>query len=424
LQETQDALLLKATEDRQRLEDKVSDLSHQGKRHCNGLLEHIIQARQATETELSDQKRQQDSQSGNILRKIGNQTSAINGLDRRLEKTHKEAISYTKELVEICCGMKTSNERSFQVASLRSHHIQTQVASLKREQEDVRTEISFGFHAIFLQLQMLCTIGQNLLSNLVPFSEIILEYLRKNITSNMEIYALLLKIQANIPNRLLIQHQDSIFFVDVLGRNKALPYEYFRHWDVFESMLRCDFKGLPGERRVAQGDYILTNSQMQGLQIRKDDWERTVFPETSVNMSVIMRTLILRETCPRHLCPGEVTMTPSDSMTLCSTCGITVMSRLLPDSGRTKDPRDTTSPTAPPVSKLNVVMERLRNLYQMEDLERDEITVFRMVHVLGMVLPKTNMLTDYVAYIERVKASISKSGFLWWPMLTSCRRTL
>jgi len=235
--------------------------------------------------------------------------------------------------------MKTSNERFLRVASLRSPHLQTQVASLKREQEEVRTEISLGFRAIFLHLRILCTIGQNLLNNLVPFSEIILEYLRMNITSNKEIYALLLKIQANIPNRLLIQHQDSIFFVDVLGRNKALPYEYFRHWDVFESMLRCDFKGLPGERRVGQGDYILTNSQMQGLQIRKDDWDRTVFPETSVNMSVIMKTFILRETCPRHLCPGEVAMTSSDSMTLCSTCGITVMSRLLPHSGRTKDPR-------------------------------------------------------------------------------------
>jgi len=67
-------------------------------------------------------------------------------------------------------------------------------------------------------------------------------------------------------------------------------------------------------------------------------------------------------------------------------------------------------------------MERLRNSHQMEDLERDEIMVFRMVHVLGMVLPKTNMLTDYVAYVERVKASISKSGFLGWPMLTSYRR--
>ena len=32
-----------------------------------------------------------------------------------------------------------------------------------------------------------------------------------------------------------------------LGRKKLLPYDYFCHWDVFDSMLRCEFNDLPGE---------------------------------------------------------------------------------------------------------------------------------------------------------------------------------
>ena len=50
--------------------------------------------------------------------------------------------------------------------------------------------------------------------------------------TSLEIYKILLNIQASMPQEIFTTQQDSIFFEDVLGRTKYLPYEYFCHWDV------------------------------------------------------------------------------------------------------------------------------------------------------------------------------------------------
>ena len=208
----------------------------------------------------------------------GEQRNVIAKLDRRLDDVHKGAVKELKGLVEICCGMKTANERALRVSTSRFHHLDTQLISIESDQERTRTEMSSGFRYILLQLKMIRAIGENLLANLIPFSEKVVDYLRRKISLNMEIGALLLKIQASISNRILFPILDALHFEDVLGRTKDLPYTYFRHWDVFESMLRCKFKGLPGELKVLQGDYILVNSTVQGLEVDKGAWERLVFP--------------------------------------------------------------------------------------------------------------------------------------------------
>lgn len=59
----------------------------------------------------------------------------------------------------------------------------------------------------------------------------------------MEIYALLLKVQNSMPNRMLLPAQDAVHFEDVPGRTKDLPYVYFHHWGVIESTPRCEFRG-------------------------------------------------------------------------------------------------------------------------------------------------------------------------------------
>ncbi|KAJ4375956.1 hypothetical protein N0V83_001235, partial [Neocucurbitaria cava] len=56
------------------------------------------------------------------------------------------------------------------------------------------------------------------------------------------------------------QAEDSVRFEDVLGRTKYLPYEYFRHIEVFDSYLQTQFKGLPGEQKVLQRRYLILHS--------------------------------------------------------------------------------------------------------------------------------------------------------------------
>lgn len=96
-------------------------------------------------------------------------------------------------------------------------------------------QIIFGFHSTFDQLRMISMIGASLLSNLVPFSEKILRYLRENMKNNRATYALLLKIQQEMPKQ--VANSDTIYFEDVLGRTENLPYVYFKHWEVFQSMI-------------------------------------------------------------------------------------------------------------------------------------------------------------------------------------------
>ena len=192
----------------------------------------------------------------------------------------------------------------------RFQHVDSQLVSIKSKQQGTRTEISFGFGSILLQLKMIHAIGKRLLNNLIPFSQTVLDCLRRNTSTNMEIYAFLLKIQKKMPNRMLLPAQDVVHFEDVLGRTKDLPYAYFHHWDVFESMLRSEFRGLPGEGKVLAGDHILMNSVIHGLESDKDAWERSVFPGTKLKMSVIMKALRAndRSSCLRPGCSGVATL--------------------------------------------------------------------------------------------------------------------
>lgn len=54
---------------------------------------------------------------------------------------------------------------------------------------------------------------------------------------NMEIYKILLTIQASLPTNMNLLLHDNIGFEDALGRNMSLPYAWFRHWDVCHSTI-------------------------------------------------------------------------------------------------------------------------------------------------------------------------------------------
>jgi hypothetical protein len=98
-------------------------------------------------------------------------------------------------------------------------------------------------------------------------------------------------------------NQDSIQFIDALGRTEQPPYQYFHHWDIFEAMLRCQFKQLPGEKLVEQGRYHLLDTKRKDLVIDQSRWKRSVFPSTGISMSmVILSVLFNKGSCPRVTC--------------------------------------------------------------------------------------------------------------------------
>ncbi len=53
-------------------------------------------------------------------------------------------------------------------------------------------------------------------------------------------------------------------------------------------MLRCDFKGLLGEKSVQMGEYQIRDVRRPGYIIRDEEWQRLVLPGTVQNMSIIL----------------------------------------------------------------------------------------------------------------------------------------
>ena len=157
----------------------------------------------------------------------------------------------------------------FEMAGYEFPRTEKQMLSVEKQQAETQSQLSVGFRSVLQEVDVLSSMGHTFFSVLVPFSKKALEYLRKNMKANMKIYALLLKIQMSIPQGMFLSQQDSVHFEDVLGRKKLLPYDCFRHWDVFDAMLRCEFKNLPGEQKVTRRRLRPDEQSSAG----RDDWE-------------------------------------------------------------------------------------------------------------------------------------------------------
>ena len=184
---------LKAAETSQHLDEKFSALSVLGEERHNYPLTSVTQARESLKDDVFDLSKRAESHHRDFIGSASEQREALAILDRRLQDAHKDATSKSKGLVEICCGIKTADERVLKATTSRFQHVGSQLVSIKSEQQGTRMEISFGFGSILLQLKMIHATGKSLLNNLIPFSQTVLNCLRRNTSTNMELYALLLR---------------------------------------------------------------------------------------------------------------------------------------------------------------------------------------------------------------------------------------
>jgi hypothetical protein len=85
---------------------------------------------------------------------------------------------------------------------------------------------------------------------------------------------------------------------------------------MFEAMLRCKFKSLPGENRVIRGQYLLLKGKQKKAIIDREMWEETVFPGSDVRMSMIIDNKIFSEgLCPRPGCGKRNTSSSGETGT-------------------------------------------------------------------------------------------------------------
>ena len=290
----------------------------------------------------------------------------------RLDQIHNENTSNLSQVVGLCFENMLKDDHRFAMAHCDFRRTEKQLLSVEKEQAETQSQLSVGFRSVLQGVDILSSLGRVFFSMLIPFSEKALEYLRKNMKANLEIYALLLRIQTSIPRVMFLSRQDSVHFEDVLGRKKLLPYDYFRHWDVFNSMLRCEFKGLPGERKVCTGDYVLMDSQKQGVTFKKEAWPLMVFPVTKIKMSVVLETFhVVGGFCPRPNCPGTVEIPAKNPIVRCPVCAL-VFVHVIAD--KAQPPRS---------AKIeHELQEHLDIDEPLKAQELSDIQVFRTVHVI------------------------------------------
>ncbi|KAE8454415.1 hypothetical protein EG329_000037 [Mollisiaceae sp. DMI_Dod_QoI] len=244
--------------------------------------------------------------------------------EMRKAATERAALNERNDtLIRICTGTRVGIEDFRKLSQTR--HLET-----NRHLRRLQHEQSRGLMMILSQTRAL-TSSVNSLENLVRqlvtlfggFTSNILKILGLTLKTDLEIYTLLREVHCTILRQPLLGKADSILFTDALGRTRTLPYEFFQHWEVFEPMLRCDFKQKPGEQLVIQGQYHLLNgSRTKEVIINKDRWDRVVFPRSNISMSMIIAGLLFQEgICPRFAC-GTRNPAPLDNSTLivCSAC--------------------------------------------------------------------------------------------------------
>ena len=307
-----------------------------------------------------------------LIGRFDKQMHELKGLSCRLDQIHNENTSNLSQVIDLCFKNMLKRDHRFAMAEHGFRRTEKQLLSAEKQQAKTQSQLSVGFRSALQEVDILGAMGRTFFSVLVPFSKKALEYLRKNMKANMKIYALLLKIQTSIPQGMFLSQQDSVHFEDVLGRKKLLPYDYFRHWDVFDAMLRCEFKDLPGEQKVRGGDYVLMNSQVQGMTIGKEAWQRMVFPGTKIRMSVVLETFqVVGNFCPKPNCPGMVEIPDKNPVVHCPVCALVFV--------------HVNADKAQPHRRAKIEHESQEQLDIDEPLEArelSEIQTFRMVHVI------------------------------------------
>jgi hypothetical protein len=134
------------------------------------------------------------------------------------------------------------------------------------------------------------------------FSAEALELLKKVLQTGLETHALVLRLQEQIPQSLRMPIHTLFYFQDVLGREHELPYDWFKHWDIFAAMLKHTFRGLPGEDYITQNRYYLIRSGLAHRRLGPDTWDQNVFPGTKVQMTIPVPRIQYAMSCARCGC--------------------------------------------------------------------------------------------------------------------------
>ena len=189
-------------------------------------------------------------------------------------------------LVEICAGVSIG-VKDFR-CTLQNHYprVDQRLGRIEELQCQTLTSIPTATQRMGVYIDCVVDILRPLLGAFQEFSAEALELLKRMLQTNLEIHALLLRLQGQMPQTLRMPTNTLFYFQDVLGRVHELPYVWFRHWGIFAAMLEQVFRSLPGEEYISQNRYYLRRSGLNHPRIRKSTWDNNIFPGTMIQMSI------------------------------------------------------------------------------------------------------------------------------------------
>ncbi|EXJ84194.1 hypothetical protein A1O3_04861 [Capronia epimyces CBS 606.96] len=186
------------------------------------------------------------------------------------------------------------------------------------------TDVSANMALTRKGVSSLQEIGSQIKTLLPTFPRELRGYLRTVLRYNMHMYFTLLDIQKNIATAPTQQLQSNFKFEDALGVTRELPYEWFRHWEPFEGLLRSQFQNTPGEDKVLEGKYLIVHANRPTVAINKGNWGNCITPGAEILMLIVMESISWHVTsCPRPTCDGRPTLDFSGGvMACCPKCGL------------------------------------------------------------------------------------------------------
>lgn len=188
-----------------------------------------------------------------------------------------------------------------QARSIKGLYQKVDVLATGLRQASVTTE------KISTQLVSFTDLGTQLMYTLRHLPRQVREILKPVVQRNLQMYSMLRVIHTSIVRSPALNPADAFRFEDALGRSRTLPYEYFRHKEVFDSFLRTEFHGHPGEEKVRTGNYLIWDARSGQEPVDKTAWVGRVLPGSQLCMSIFIEFLVASASgsnCPRVDCRG------------------------------------------------------------------------------------------------------------------------
>ncbi|KAN0108885.1 hypothetical protein V8E51_008627 [Hyaloscypha variabilis] len=132
--------------------------------------------------------------------------------------------------------------------------------------------------------------------------------------------------------------KENILFLDALGRQRILPYEYFRSFKVLRAFIKYEFQTLPGAAWVNRGRYVIS-SLVDNQVLDQQSWT-TMKPGAQVAMAMLVRKLLdstsnpMMVQCPSKSCSGSWPRGTTGLWETCTICHKEILNADLKDQNK------------------------------------------------------------------------------------------